>query len=121
MQRQLVRATLACTLLLILLCLAWELRLAPLRPGGSWLALKVLPLLLAVRGLANAKRYTYQWMSLCVWLYFSEGLVRATSEKGLSVTLAVIETMLALALFASCAAYARISAPSRIVASRASN
>ena len=29
---------------LILLCLAWELWLAPLRPGGSYLALKALPL-----------------------------------------------------------------------------
>ena len=31
-------------LALIALCLAWELVLAPLRPGGSWLALKALPL-----------------------------------------------------------------------------
>ena len=35
---------------LILLGLAWELVLAPLRPGGSWMVLKVLPLLLPLRG-----------------------------------------------------------------------
>ena len=29
---------------LIILGLAWELVLAPLRPGGSWIALNVLPL-----------------------------------------------------------------------------
>ena len=31
---------------LIFLCLAWEIFLAPLKPGGSWLALKALPKLL---------------------------------------------------------------------------
>ena len=36
---------LACTTGLILLCLAWELVLAPQRPGGSLLALKALPLI----------------------------------------------------------------------------
>ena len=36
---------------LILLGLAWELYLAPLRPGGSWLVLKVVPLLLPLMGL----------------------------------------------------------------------
>ena len=37
--------TVASLLLLIALCIAWETVLAPLRPGGSWLVLKVLPLL----------------------------------------------------------------------------
>ena len=33
---------------LLFLCLAWELWLAPLRPGGSMLALKALPLLFSL-------------------------------------------------------------------------
>ena len=36
---------------LIVLSLAWELWLAPLRPGGTWLALKALPLCLPLAGL----------------------------------------------------------------------
>jgi len=35
---------------LITLCLAWEMWLAPLRPGGSLMALKALPLVLPLAG-----------------------------------------------------------------------
>jgi len=56
--------------------LAWELFLDPLRPGGSWLALKVLPLALALRGLHAGRIYTYKWMSLVIWIYVGEALVR---------------------------------------------
>lgn len=85
---------------LILLGLAWELLLAPLRPGGSWLVLKVLPLLLPLRGLLHGRRYTFQWSTLLVWAYFVEGVVRAVSDTGLSARLAVAEVALTLA-FAS--------------------
>lgn len=105
---------LACLLGLIALGLAWELRLAPLRPGGTWLVLKVLPLLAALRGMLHARRYTFQWMSLAVLIYFTEGTVRATSDHGLSAQLALIETVLSLVLFAACLIYARQSAPSRM-------
>ena len=40
------RTAVAALLALIALCLAWELVLAPLRPGGSWLALAELLLCL---------------------------------------------------------------------------
>lgn len=103
----------ALLLSLITLCVVWELWLAPLRPGGSWLVLKVLPLLLPLRGMLHGRRYTFQWTTLMIWLYFTEGIVRATSDRGLSVWLATLETALSLALFASCAAYSRVSAPSR--------
>jgi uncharacterized membrane protein len=43
---------------LIVLCLAWELWLAPLRPGGSLAALKALPLALPLGGILRGKRYT---------------------------------------------------------------
>lgn len=103
-----------CLLALIMLGIAWELRLAPLRPGGSWLALKVLPLFAALPGFFAGQRYTYQWMSLFVWVYFIEGIVRATSDKaGLSTTLGWIETALTLTLFAACSIYARMTETSR--------
>lgn len=106
-------SALLCLLLLIVLVLAIELWLAPLHPGGSWLVLRVLPLLFAVRGLLHARRYTAQWLSLAVWLYFTFGIIRASTENGLSAALGALETLLALALFVACAAFSRLSAPSR--------
>jgi uncharacterized membrane protein len=92
---------------LIVLGLAWELWLAPVRPGGSWLALKVLPLTLPLAGLLKNRMYTYRWVSLLVWLYFAEGVVRATSDRGPGIVLAVIEILLCLTLFAACAMHVR--------------
>ena len=48
--------TVASLLGLIALSVAWEFSLAPLRPGGSWLALKVVPLLLPLIGILQARR-----------------------------------------------------------------
>ena len=101
-------AAVASVLGLIVLGLAWELWLAPLRPGGSWWALKVLPLCIPVAGLLKRRMYTYRWVSLLVWPYFIEGVVRATSERGPSVPLAVIEILLTLVLFAACALHVRV-------------
>ena len=94
---------------LIFLCLAWELWLAPLRPGGSWLMLKALPLLAALPGILRERRYTHQWTSLLALAYQMEGIVRALSERDLSMQLAVAEIALATALFFSCAFYARFA------------
>lgn len=85
--------------LLILLCVAWELVLAPLRPGGSWMVLKVLPLLLPLRGVLKRDLYTMQWSSMLILLYFTEGIVRATSDKGLSASLGWIEVALTCVFF----------------------
>lgn len=93
---------------LIVLGLAWELWLAPLRPGGSWLALKVLPLTIPLAGLLKNRMYTYRWLSLMVWLYFTEGAVRATSDAGLSAGLAAVQVLLCVTLFAACALHVRI-------------
>ena len=92
-------------LALITLGLAWELWLAP--TGGRTLALKVLPLLLPLAGLWRNRMYTYRWLSLMVWLYFTEGVVRATSDRGAGVPLAIVEVLLCLLLFAACAAHVR--------------
>jgi uncharacterized membrane protein len=101
-----VRAlALACLLGLIVLGLAWELWLAPL--GNRTLALKVLPLALAVAGLLEHRMYTYRWLSLLVWVYFTEGVVRATSERGTVVVLAAVEVVLCLLLFAACVMHVR--------------
>ena len=90
---------------LIVLGLAWELWLAP--TGSRTLAVKVLPLLLPLPGLWRARMYTYRWVSLLVWLYFAEGVVRATTDGGLSALLAALQVALCLLLFTACALHVR--------------
>ena len=97
--------TLASLLGLILLGLAWELWLAP--TGRGTLALKVVPLLPCVLGVMRHRMYTYRWLSLLVWLYFIEGVVRATGDTGVSRVLAGVEVALTLLLFGACALYVR--------------
>ena len=75
---------------LIVLGLAWEMYLAPIRPGGSLLALKVLPLVIPLAGIWKNRLYTYRWVSLLVWLYFTEGVVRAWSDRAPSNYLAMV-------------------------------
>jgi uncharacterized membrane protein len=105
-----LRLTASCSLIgLLALCLAWELWLAPLRPGGSLLALKALPLSLPLAGILNGRRYTYQWTVMLILAYFAEGAVRAWSERGASQALAGLELLLSLAFFASAVAYARLT------------
>jgi uncharacterized membrane protein len=94
-------------IMLIFLCLAWELRLAPVQPGGSWLVLKCVPLLAPLFGILHGRRYTYQWASMLILLYFTEGVVRATSETGVSQWLAAGEVALSLVFFGSAIAYVR--------------
>ena len=93
---------------LIVLGLAWELWLAPLRPGGSWWAIKVLPLCLPLAGLLKHRMYTYRWVSLLVWLYFTEGVVRAWGDKWPSNGLALLQVILCTSLFVACALHVRI-------------
>jgi uncharacterized membrane protein len=103
---------------LLLLCLVWELWLAPLRPGGSWLALKVLPLLWILPGIAGGNNYTYRASTMLILAYFAEGVVRAWSDSGLSSTLGLVEIMLSLAFFFAAIAYVRVSRGIRSATSR---
>lgn len=84
---------------LIILCILWELVLAPLHPHGSWLVLKVIPLLFPLRGILKNDNYTMQYSSMLILLYFMEGIVRATSDKGLSSTLGWIEVIITCIFF----------------------
>ena len=85
---------------LIVLGLAWELWL-PARPS-LWVV-KVLPLCIPVAGLLKRRMYTYRWVSLLVWPYFMEGIVRW--NEGLP---AMLEVLLATTLFAACALHVRL-------------
>ena len=102
-------AALAALVALVVLCLAWELWLAPLRPGGSLVALKALPLAAPLRGILAGRRYTYQWSSLLILAYFAEGVTRSVAERGASQACAAAELVLSAAFFAVVVAYARAS------------
>ena len=93
---------------LIFLGVAWELVLAPVKPGGSLLALKVLPLCFALAGLLKNRMYTYRWVSLLVWIYFTEGAVRAWSDRPPGNYLAMLEVLLCLVLFVACSLHVRL-------------
>ena len=96
---------LGATAALCLLCLAWELWLAP--TGRGTLAIKALPLLPALFGLWRYPIYTFRWVALCIWLYVMEGLVRSTSESGRSQWLAAGEVVLGFVIFTACTAHIR--------------
>ncbi len=98
---------------LIVLSVLWETVLAPLRPGGSWLVFKAVPLLVPLFGILRGKRYTYQWASMFVMFYFTEGCVRAWSDKGFSQQLAWAEVALCVAFFVAAILFAKHTAPSR--------
>lgn len=93
------KAILASYFLLLALCLCWELWLCPLRPGGSWLALKALPLLIPLRGLIQRDAYTMQWAAMLLLIYLAEGVTRGMSDSGLSAQLAWLESLLVATSF----------------------
>lgn len=105
------KTALAATVALILFGLAWELVLDPLRPGGSWLALKVLPLAFAIKGLYAGSIYTFKWMSLLVWLYVGEALVRivgiTANERMLAWVSLAISVALAVAILGGARSFFR--------------
>jgi uncharacterized membrane protein len=110
-------AAVALLLALVALGLAWELVLAP--TGRGTLALKVLPLLLFLAGLLKLRLASYRALSLLVWLYVAEGLVRATSETGIGAGLAWGQVALATALFAACVWHVQHRVPRKARATKA--
>ena len=110
-QKLYYRLCVASLVALIVLCVTWELWLSPLRPGGSWMALKALPLLFPLRGILKRDVYTLQWSSMFILLYFTEGVVRGTSmsgiDVGLSAWLALGEVALTCLFFLSALLFLR--------------
>jgi uncharacterized membrane protein len=105
------RVSVACLVALIVLGLAWELALAPLRPGGSWLALKAVPLIIPLKGIVRGAVYTYRWSIMLVLAYVAEGCVRCYSETPPASTLALVEIVLSTGFFAAGIAYVRARRP----------
>ncbi|MBR7798712.1 DUF2069 domain-containing protein [Undibacterium fentianense] len=113
----LYRTSVASLISLIALCILWEVWLAPYKPGGSIFVLKVLPLLLPIRGILQKNIYTMQWSSMLIMFYFMEGVVRAMSDTDLiSRYLAGAEITLSILFFISSIYYVR---PFKILAKAA--
>jgi len=94
----------ASAIALIALCIGWELVWA--RTGHGTLVLKALPLVIALPGLLKHRMYTYRWLSLAIWLYVAEGLVRIT-DRAPADWCAGVEVALGVVLFVACAAQVR--------------
>jgi uncharacterized membrane protein len=101
------RVAVAALAALALLALLWETVLAPLRPGSAWLALKALPLLVLLPGVARGRLRARQIASLLLPWYVAEGLVRALTEHGRHALVAALSALLALCAFAAILAWLR--------------
>jgi len=98
-------ATSISLILLILLSLSWELWIAPLREGGSWLALKALPLCLPLTGILKKRIYTYQYSSMLILIYFAEACMRLADTAVASRICATVSVLLCITFFLGCLAF----------------
>ncbi len=73
------RLCLLSVILMILFGFLWEVKLYPLREG-SLLWLKVLPLILLLPGLFQGRLRSLQWLTLIIWFFITEAIVRVTSD-----------------------------------------
>ena len=101
--------TVVLTVVLIVLGIAWETVLAPLRPGGSLLVLKVLPLVFVLPAFWKGRIRRYQLWSMLILAYLCEGVVRGMTDAGLSSTLGWIQTALAVAVYAAIMRFVQLS------------
>jgi uncharacterized membrane protein len=94
-------------LALCVLCVYWEWLGAPVRAGGTLIALKAVPLALCLGGLWRGKLYVLQLTSMLVLLYMAEGVIRGMGDKGLSQWYAWAEFTLAWLCFFACILHVR--------------
>lgn len=92
---------------MIVVCVSWELWLSPLREGGSWLALKALPLCLPLAGVLKGRVYTFQWSCMLILFYFAEAVMRLFDAAPVSRLCAAAVAVLSLVYFVACLAFVR--------------
>ena len=73
------RFCLLSVILMILFGFLWEVKLYPLR-DGSLLWLKVLPLIPLLPGLFQGRLRSVQWLTLVIWFFITEAIVRVSSD-----------------------------------------
>ncbi|PID61237.1 MAG: hypothetical protein CSB44_07885 [Gammaproteobacteria bacterium] len=94
---------------LLALILCWFTWLAPPErvPRVLPLAALALPLLLPLRGILHARRYTHQWVGFLALPYFIVGVDTAWNRIGLERTLALLMILFSLLLLIGASLYAR--------------
>ena len=100
------RLCLLSVILMILFGFLWEVKLYPLREG-SLLWLKVLPLILLLPGLFQGRLRSLQWLTLIIWFFITEGIVRVTSDPAENFVWSCIWLVLAVATLISAMAAVR--------------
>ena len=100
------RWSIASWVALIVLGVAWETVLAPLRPGGSWLILKVVPFVLPLPAMLRGSAYAMQVALFIVLLAVLEGSVRLL-EPPPGAWLGALELALAIVFFVAAIVYLR--------------
>ena len=85
-------------ILFIVFLIAWESKIAPIRPGGSMLILKAVPLCFPFLGILKGVRRSFQKLTLILQFYFLEALVRLFDAFPVNF-LSCIEFLISLILF----------------------
>ena len=94
---------------LIILNLLWEIFYNPLHGEGSLMVIKSVILLIPLSGILKKNRYTYQWSSMFILLFFIEGIVRFYSETGVSQSMALYQIILSSIFFVSTMFFCKIT------------
>ncbi|QMT30795.1 DUF2069 domain-containing protein [Alysiella filiformis] len=87
---------------LILLTLVWDGLLFPLY---YMMLIKLILLALPLRGIVAGRVYTFQYCSMLILAFFTEGVMRVVGQNVWGQTLAATEIALSVAFFVSCLAY----------------
>ena len=94
---------------LIILNLFWEIFYNPLNSMGSLMVIKSVILLIPLSGILKKNRYTYQWSSMFILLFFIEGVVRFYSESGVSQSMALYQIILSCIFFLSTMFFCKVT------------
>jgi len=94
---------------LIILNLLWEIYYNPLHSEGSLMVIKSAILLIPLSGILKKNRYTYQWSSMFILLFFIEGIVRFYSETGVSQSMSLYQIILSGIFFLSTMFFCKVT------------
>lgn len=105
-QRSAWRLAVGCWIALAVILIAWEWFIAPVRPGGSWLVLKAVPLLLPLPWILRGSKDAMQVALMIVLIYLVEATVRLF-EPAPYWWLALLELVFVCVFFVAAVLYLR--------------
>lgn len=95
--------------------MSWFTWLAPPKnvPRVVMIVLFVVPLLIPLRGLLHARRYTHQWVMFFTLFYFCVGVDAWYNPGRGGAWIGALVTLFSMLLFLGCVMYARYSVPKK--------